>query len=172
MQKTILSWKYFNESAKVSYFNNFSLKNFSSFNFMSEIFNCFKSLLSFINIVSHNINNSVIVNINISSCLFNNSVYNLAARANNTSYFTRIYFKSQNTRRMRRKLWFRNSNCFSHIIQDKQASLLCLLENFFKDFQRNSIYFNIHLAGCYPLLCPGNLAIHISVMIFRTLNIC
>ncbi len=75
-----------------------------------------------------------------------------------------------NSRSIRRK-FRRLGNGRSHNIEDSHSTFLGLIQSFLKDISRNTSSLIIHLQGSNTVSSSSNFKIHISIMIFQTLNI-
>ncbi len=61
-------------------------------------------------------------------------------------------------------------SCF-HIVENLQSSDPSLLKSLRHDLERDSLYLNVHLQCGNTFSCPCNLEVHVTRVVFRTLDI-
>ena len=62
-------------------------------------------------------------------------------------------------------------DCLGHAVKDLQPGDACLLQGFTHDFERDSLDLDVHLERGHAVPCPGDFEVHVTRMVFRTLNI-
>ncbi|MPN24976.1 hypothetical protein SDC9_172383 [bioreactor metagenome] len=71
-----------------------------------------------------------------------------------------------------RREFRRSCYCCLHFIENVKATFLSLFKSFFQNISRNSSRFIVHLKSCYTFSSTSNFKVHISVVVFKSLNIC
>src|SRR3972149_3130956 len=117
------------------------------------------------------VDKSAVVYIYLYPCLFYDSPDNLPARAYDVSNLILFNLHGVNSRGIRCKVFTWFSNCFTHLVKDKESSLSSLFERLFKHLMRYTAYLCIQLECCYPFLCSGYLEVHISKVVLKTKDI-
>jgi hypothetical protein len=63
------------------------------------------------------------------------------------------------------------SDCCFHIVENLQSSNSSLLKSLLHNLEGNSLNLNVHLKCGYTITCTRNLEVHVTRVVFSTLNV-
>ncbi|MNV58202.1 hypothetical protein D3C71_1505620 [compost metagenome] len=102
---------------------------------------------------------------------FNNFIDNLTTSTDNITDFVRIDVDNNDFWSIFGQIRSWRRDRFIHFVQDEQTAFFSLLKCILKNVAVDTGNLNVHLNSCNTFCCTSYLEVHISEMIFHTLNI-
>ncbi|CYH46695.1 Uncharacterised protein [Streptococcus pneumoniae] len=172
MNKGICLIKEVNKGTKFLDTNDFSTVNFIHFGFTNQTSNNFFGTVNSILVTRVDRHISFFVYINLNTCFSNNLVDGFSTLTDDNLNLVHINLDRINFRSSWSQFWTNFWNgCFNDI-KDFKTRFLGLSKSLRQDFCSNPLNLDIHLKGCNPITSTCNLEVHISKVIFQTLDIC
>ncbi|SIA65454.1 Uncharacterised protein [Mycobacteroides abscessus subsp. abscessus] len=152
--------------------NNFGMVDFVHFSFTNQTSNDFFSAVDGILVARVDRYVTFFVDVNLNACFSDDLIDGFSTFTDDNLDLININLNSINFRSCWSQFWtnFWNSS-FDHI-KDFKTSFLGLSKSFRQDFCSNPLDLDIHLKGCNPVASTCNLKVHISKVVFQTLDIC
>jgi len=159
------------ESAKVSHAHHFPGVDMTNERRFSEGFNSFPSSSFILAIGCGDIYCPIIINVDFYIGLFLNRTDDLPTRSNDRADLLHWHLQSGDSGYKGAQFRARYRNDFQHLIENGQASRMCLFECLAHDFGGDPFNLDIHLQCGDTFGGSGNFKVHVAKVIFSALNI-
>ena len=152
--------------------NHFGMVDFVHFRFTNQACNDFFSTVNGSLVARVDRYVTFFIDINLNACFSDDLIDGFSTLTDDNLDLVDINLDGINFRSSWCQFWTHFWNgCFNHI-KDFKTSFLGLSKCFCQDFCSDPLDLDIHLKGCNPVTSPRNLEVHVSKVVFQTLDIC
>ena len=166
MQKAVRARKDFYECAEINYARDRAEVCLADFRFSRQTTNASYGRIGCCLVCRCNRDRPVVLNVNLSAGLFDQSANDLAARPNNVAYLVRVDLNLDDARRVVGERLARACNGLFHCVQDIHAPLLSLRKCLGHNLRVDAADLDVHLERCDAVVRACDLKIHVAVMVF------
>ena len=170
---SLLAGSKLKESTELLDADNLSFQNLILFEIGGDDLDVFLGFIHLRAVRSANGNGSVFVDINLYTRAGDDFIDILSLFADYITDLVRINLDLLDLRRVFVDGWTRSGDCLLHYLgQNILSGFLASGNGFLHDLTGKAVDLDIHLDCGDAVMCSGNLEVHVSEEVFKTLNIC
>jgi hypothetical protein len=143
----------------------------TNLNILGQGVDCRFGLLGVLTVGRSNDDCTVVLNVDRYTELVDHSANYRSTRTDDCTDLVGRNLERKHSRSVLAKVATRCGNRCFHIVENLQSGDTSLLERLPHDLERDSLYLNVHLQCGHALACARYLEVHISRVVFSTLNV-